>query len=122
MLTICGGLLGLLLASSGAAAIRTFGPAEIGASAEAHIDGMVILFTAAVTVFTALLASLWPAFESGKIRTGSRHWISSSTRRAGDLLVIGEFALALVLVASGPAGRQFPAFRAVELGFRRTIC
>ena len=119
VLTICGGLLGLLLASSGAAAIRTFGPAEIPRLAEARIDGMVVLFTAAVTVFTAFFASVWPAFESGKIRVSSRQWMAASTRRAGDLLVIGEFALALVLVASATLLiHSFLRLRAVELGFR----
>ena len=119
VLSTCGGLLGLLLASSGAAAIRAFGPADIPRLAEARIDWMVILFTAGVTVFTALLASVWPAFESSKTRVGSRQWMSASTRRAGDLLVIGEFALALILVASATLLiHSFLRLRAVELGFR----
>jgi predicted permease len=119
VLSTCGGLLGLLLASSGAAAIRAFGPTDIPRLAEARIDWMVILFTAGVTVFTALLASIWPAFETSKTRVSSRQWISTSTRRAGDLLVIGEFALALILVVSATLLiHSFLRLRAVELGFR----
>jgi predicted permease len=119
VLSICGGLLGLLLASSGAAAIRAFGPADIPRLAEARIDWVVILFTAGVTVFTALGASVWPAFETSKTRVGSRQWMSASTRRAGDLLVIGEFALALMLVTSATLLiHSFLRLRAVELGFR----
>jgi predicted permease len=119
VLSTCGGLLGLLLASSGAAAIRAFGPRDIPRLAEARIDWVVILFTAGVTVFTALLASVWPAFETSKTRVSSRQWMSTSTRRAGDLLVIGEFALALILVASATLLiHSFLRLRTVELGFR----
>jgi predicted permease len=119
VLSAWGGLLGLLLASIGAAALKAFGPTDIPRLSDAHTDWMVILFTAGVTVLTALLASVWPAFESGKTRVSSRQWMSVSTRRAGDLLVVGEFALALVLVtAAGLLIHSFLRLRAVELGFR----
>jgi predicted permease len=118
-LSACGGLFGLLLAASGAAAVKAFGPSDIPRLADARIDWVVVLFTAGVTVFIALLASVWPAFESSKTRAGSRHWTSPSTRRAGDLLVVGEFALALVLVTSATLLiHSFLRLRAVELGFR----
>ncbi len=119
VLSACGGLLGLLLASGGVAAIQAFGPSSIPRLAEARMDWIVILFTAGVTVLTALLASLWPAFESSKTRAGSRQWTSPSTRRAGDVLVIGEFALALILVASATLLiNSFLRLRKVELGFQ----
>jgi predicted permease len=119
VLSTFGGLLGLLLASGGAATIRAFGPADIPRLAEAHIDWTVILFTAGVTVFSALLASAGPAFATSKTSLSSRQWMSASTRRAGDLLVIGEFALALILVASASLlVHSFLRLRAVELGFR----
>jgi ABC-type lipoprotein release transport system permease subunit len=95
VLSVCGGLLGLVLASSAARAIKAFGPADIPRLSETHIDWHVILFTAAVTVFTALFASLWPAFEPGRTQVGSRQWSSVSTTRVRNLLVAGEFALAL---------------------------
>jgi len=83
------------------------------------MDWIVILFTAGVTGLTALLASVWPAFESSKTTAGSRRWTSPSTRRAGDLLVIGEFAMALILVASATLLiNSFLRLRAVDLGFR----
>ena len=119
VLSACGGLLGLLLASFGCAAIRNVGPADIPRLANAHISWSVILFTAGLTVFTALAASLWPALHRGKARLGSRQWISPSTRTTGDLLVVGEFALALVLVISATLLiRSFLRLHAVELGFR----
>ncbi len=119
VLSTCGGLLGLLLASSGVAAVKAFGPTSIPRLAEARIDWLAILFTVGVTAFTALLASIWPAFETSKTRIGSRQWTSASTRRAGDLLVIGEFALALILVASATLLiNSFLRLRAVEMGYR----
>ncbi len=118
-LSACGGVAGLLFASFGTAAIQSFGPKEIPRLNEVRIDWAVILFTGAVTVFTALLASAWPALESSKTRIASRHWISPSTRRAGDLLVVGQFALAFVLLISATLlVRSFLRLRAVDLGFR----
>jgi predicted permease len=119
VLAMCGGALGLLLAWGGAAAIQAFGPPDIPRLGEARVDGIVIAFTAGVSMLTALLASLWPAFESSKTRIGSRQWRTASSRRAGDLLVVGEFALALVLVISATLLiRSFLRLRAVELGFQ----
>jgi len=122
VLAAWGGLLGLLLASGAPAAIQAFGPPEIPRLAEARIDWQVTLFTAGITVFTALFASLLPALHShaaGRNQLGSRQWTSASTRRVRDMLVVGEFALALVLVTSaGLLVQSFLRVRAVELGFR----
>jgi predicted permease len=119
VLSTCGGLLGLLLAWFGCAAVRAFGPADIPRLAQARVDWVVMLFTAGISVFTALAASLWPAFQSGRTRVNSRQWTSVSRRRTGDLLVAGEFALALVLIVSATLlVRSFLRLRAVELGFR----
>ncbi len=119
VLAACGGLVGLSLASSATEAIKVFGPAGIPRLAEARIDWHVILFTAAISVFTALFASLWPVFGCSRTQAGSRQWTSVSTRRVRDLLVAGEFALALVLVtAAGLLIHSFMRLRTVELGFR----
>jgi putative ABC transport system permease protein len=118
VLSICGACLGLLLASSGVKAIQVFGPANIPRLSEARIDTTVILFTVAATLFSALLASVWPAFESSKTRVVNQRLTSASTRRSGDLLVVGEFALALVLVVSATLLiRSFLRLHAVALGF-----
>jgi putative ABC transport system permease protein len=120
VLSVCGGLLGLALAWSGAAAVKAFGPRDIPRLADVRVDVWVIWFTAGVSVLTGLFASVWPALESSKTRIGSsRQWTSASTRRAGNLLVVGEFALALVLViAATLLIRSFLRLRAVEPGFQ----
>ena len=119
VLSACGGLLGLALAAVGSAAVQAFGPADIPRLAEARVDWAVILFTAGISIFTAFAASLWPALQGSRARVASRQWNSVSTRFAGDLLVIGQFALALVLIVSATLlVRSFLRLRSVELGFR----
>jgi predicted permease len=119
VLSTCGGLLGLMLAGFGCAAVQAFGPADIPRLSEARVDLPVMLFTAGISVFTALAASLWPAFQSSKTRLASRQWTSISTRHTADLLVACEFALALVLLISANLlVRSFLQIRAIELGFR----
>lgn len=118
VLSTCGGMLGLLLATLGCAAVRAFGPAAIPRLSETHVDWPVMLFTAVISVFSALAASLWPALQSVRTQVASRQWTSLSTRRAGDLLVAGQFALALVLIVSAMLlVRSFLRLREVELGF-----
>ena len=119
VLAACGGLLGLLLAVLGCAAVQAFGPADIPRLGETRVDWYVVLFTAGVSVFTALAASLWPALQSGRTRVASREWRPVSARRTGDLLVVGQFALALVLMISATLlVRSFLRLRAVDAGFR----
>ncbi|HKE23686.1 MAG TPA: ABC transporter permease [Bryobacteraceae bacterium] len=119
VLSACGGLLGLLLAWLGCGAVQAFGPQEIPRLAEARVDWLVILFTAGSSFLSAIGASLWPAFETSKPRIASRQWTSASTRFAGDLLVILQFALALILIVSATLLiRSFLRLRAVELGFQ----
>lgn len=118
VLACCGGLLGLLLASIAAKALVALGPSDIPRLADARIDLPVILFTAAISIFTAALAALWPALESGTNRAAARQGTTVSARLAGDLLVAGEFGLALVLVTgAGLLVHSFLRLRAVELGF-----
>jgi ABC-type lipoprotein release transport system permease subunit len=78
-LSACGGVLGLLLAGFGCPAIRNFGTSDIPRLPDAHISWPVILFTAGITIFTALAASLWPALHRGRARLVSRQSVSPST-------------------------------------------
>lgn len=118
-LAVCGGVLGLFLASAATRAIKAFAPTDIPRLSEAHIDWQVTLFAAGITVFTALFASLWPMLESNRAQLGSRQSSSLSTRRIRNVLVAGEFALALILISvAGLLIRSFLQLHAVELGFR----
>ncbi len=118
VVSACGGLLGLVLARFGCAAIQAFGPADIPRLGEARVDSTVLLFTAAISLFTALAASLWPALQGSRTRIAGRQWTTVATRRTGDLLVAGQFALAIILIISATLlVRSFLRLRAVDLGF-----
>lgn len=119
VLASCGGLLGLLLAGGITQAIKAYGPADIPRLSDTQIDLLVVLFTAGVTICTALFASLWPVFHSIQRQLGSRHFTSVSIHRTRNILVTGQFALALLLMtAAGLLIHSFLRVRATELGFR----
>src|SRR5581483_5369611 len=99
--------------------ISAYGPAGIPRLSETQIDWQVVLFTAGVTICTALFASLWPVLHSTNRQLGSRPFTSVSTHRTRNFLVIGQFALALLLIsAAGLLIHSFLRVRATELGFR----
>ncbi len=134
MLGALGGALGLLLAYGGCplladAASRL--PESVGSPAAAErmaaagIDGWVLGFTLALSLLTGLLFGLAPALRvSRPDLTGSLKLRASDSgagaRRRGfqDLLVVGEVALALiVLVGAGLLIRSFLALVKVDPGF-----
>ena len=119
ILSLLGGGLGLLCAALAVRTIKAFAPADIPRLTEAQINWQVVLFTFAVTVCATLFTSLWPAMGSNHLQIGSRQWTSVSAHRVRDLLVAGEFALALILVsAAGLLIHSFLRLRAVDLGFK----
>ncbi|HZQ51089.1 MAG TPA: ABC transporter permease [Bryobacteraceae bacterium] len=118
-LASCGGLVGLLLAGGITQLISAYGPAGIPRLSETQIDWQVVLFTAGVTICTALFASLWPVLHSTNRQLGSRPFTSVSTHRTRNFLVIAQFALALLLMTTaGLLIHSFLRVRATELGFR----
>ena len=89
-------------------------------------DLPVLLALLGLTIFTALLSSLWPAIASAKtpieaaLRIGSAQSGTSKTQhRARSFLVISEIALSLtLLVGCGLFLRTIYTLRHVPLGFR----
>ncbi len=114
-----GGALGLGLAAAGLKALIAFGPRGIPRLEEAHIDLQVLLFTAAVSVFAAVVSGLWPALRTGTAMARSRQWSTVANRHLRDVLVVGEFSLALVLLTgAGLMVRSFVRLQSVDPGFR----
>jgi predicted permease len=64
LLALFGGAAGLLVARWTLILIGSLLPAEAVATVELKLDGTVLLFTAAVTIFTGLLFGLFPALHS----------------------------------------------------------
>jgi predicted permease len=126
VLSVSGGLLGLLLAVIGLRVGVNRLPETLPRINEIGIDWRVVLFANALAVLTGLACGLAPAFAAlrtsvnetlkagGRTGTpGSGHaWLRSA-------LVVGEISIALVLlVSSGLLLRSFEKMRAVNLGFR----
>jgi putative ABC transport system permease protein len=126
VLSVSGGLLGLLLASVGLRIGVSRLPENLPRISEISLDWQVVLFAIGISVLTGVACALIPAFaawrtsvnetlkEGGRTGTaGSGHaWLRSA-------LVIGEIATALVLLAAaGLLLRSFEKMRSVDLGYR----
>jgi predicted permease len=135
LLAVLGAGLGLLIAFAGRKALisaaevalpRSFAsPGFAARIATAGIDHTVLLFTLGVSLLTGILFGLAPVIQaSGRrpvaaLKMGSRHAIGSSARsRFRDSLVVGEIALALVLlISAGLFLRSFVKLVSVHPGF-----
>jgi putative ABC transport system permease protein len=124
LLALAGGGLGLLFAALGARAALNALPTGLPRADEIGLDARVLLFTAAISLLTGVLAGLAPALktsqrrlaetlkESGRGAGGGRH-------RAQGALVALEVALALVLlIGAGLMIRTLSALWNVDPGFR----
>jgi putative ABC transport system permease protein len=119
VLATLGGLFGTALAIGISQLIKRYGPTDVPRLTETRLDWQVVLFIAAITIFTALFSSLWPVVSSRGEQLGSRPWTSIRTHRMRNFLVAGEFALALILISgAGLLIHSFVRVRATELGFR----
>jgi predicted permease len=120
-----GGALGLLLASVGLTLLRSTIPADTPGLGEVAIDWRVLLFTAILVVFTGIASGIAPAFQSSRteltesLKAGGRGSTLSTGRRVRSILVIGELALAVLLVSgAGLLIRSLWALSHVNPGFR----
>jgi predicted permease len=117
--SFAGGALGSALAFLTLKALIAFGPRDIPRLTEAHIDGPALLFTLALSLFAAVFSGLWPAMRNNTSATRGRSWTTVPNRRLRDLIVVGEFAIALALVAgAGLMVRSLVRLESVDLGFR----
>jgi putative ABC transport system permease protein len=125
VLAVLGGALGVLLASWSRGAIVALSPAGVSRFQDAAIDGRVLAVTAAISIVTALVFGLWPAWRAS--RPDLRHTLQSGGRtgsdgpgasRARETLIVVEIALTLVLlVGAGLLLKSFARIQAANLGF-----
>lgn len=111
LLGLTGGLLGVMLASMGLDQFLTFWPGGLPRAEEVHVDWRVLLFAVGVSVLSALLFGLAPAWRAPVreveqiLRAGART-MAGSSRRLHSTFVVSEMALAIVLlIAAGMLGR-----------------
>jgi predicted permease len=120
-------LLGLGLAWGALRALVVLAPDGLPRVHDIGIDGPVLLFTAAIAVFTSLLFGAIPVFKyagaqlSTGIREGGRSLSQSREQhRARSVLVVVQVSLALVLlICSGLMIRTFRAMTKINPGFSR---
>ncbi len=125
LLGILGGTLGLGLAHGGLLLLVSNGPATLPRLSEISIDPVVLTFTLAVSLLTAVLFGLAPVLRYAGTQPGAnlgsvgrRLSQTQEKQRAGNLLVVAQVALVLVLlVGSGLMIRTFQALLEVDPGF-----
>jgi predicted permease len=125
LLATIGGVAGVMLA---AWSISVFGarlPVELARSVELSIDGRVLGFAGAATLFTALGFGLLPALRAsrplqGLLRGGARGiGAGAPHRRLTSVLVAAEIAVAVILVSgAGLLIRSLWQLQGVDPGFR----
>src|SRR5262245_15034959 len=123
LLALAGSSLGMLLALWSNAELIKLGPKELSVSGPVGIDLRVLLFTALVSLLTAMLFGLAPAWQASKLnlndalKEGGRN-ASTGRGHLRHFLVIGEIALALtLLVNAGLVLNSFYRLLRVDPGF-----
>src|SRR5580704_16424224 len=125
MLGLLGGIVGMGLAYAGVRFLAAIGPANLPRLSEISIDARTLGFAFLISVLSGLLFGLVPALKyagpraSLELRSAGRTIsVSRERHRARNLLVVGQVAMALVLlVSAGLMIRTFEALRAVDPGF-----
>jgi predicted permease len=123
LLSLGGGGLGLILAKWGTAAALAAVPRSVPRTEEIGLNLEVLLFTLSISVITGIVFGLLPAIRmsrsdiSGKLKDSGRT-LSSSRSRMQAVLVMGEMAMALVLlVGAGLMCRTLVQLWRVDPGF-----
>ncbi len=125
ILSLCGGVIGLLLAYWGVRSLVAINAGNLPRADEIRVDGSVMLFTLGVSLLAGLLFGLAPALhvakpnlqatlkEGGRGSAGDRG--SHAIRR---MLVVAEMALALTLLTgAGLLIKSFARLQGVDPGF-----
>jgi putative ABC transport system permease protein len=119
LLSALGGGLGLLLAIWGITVLVALIPKDTPRLEEIGLDYRVVLFTLGISILSSVLFGLAPALQTSKtdlneaLKEGGRGGTEGTRRlRLRNLLVVSEFALALVLLIS--AGLMIKSFRRLQ--------
>ena len=127
LLSLLGGLLGLLFAMWGIDALLSVIPDDVPRLLVAHIglDGRVLAFTFGISVLTGLLFGLAPALQGSKsnlnesLKEGGRSGSAGgSHQRVRNVLVVIEVGVSLLLlVGAGLLIQSFMRLQQTDLGF-----
>jgi putative ABC transport system permease protein len=125
LLASLGGLLGLVFATEGLSLLKALLPADTPRLMDVRMDWRVLAFTGGLTVLTGLVVGLAPALHISRgaltesLKSTGRGAAGSVSQRLRSGLVVGEIALAVLLViAAGLMIRSFWSLSHVNPGFR----
>ena len=124
LLSLVGAAVGLGVARGAVALLQALGPEGVPRLDEVVLDGRVLAFTAAAALLTGVLFGLAPALQASRtdlyalLQQGGRTALVGG-RRLRDGLVVGELALAMVLlIGAGLMIGSFLRLQRVETGYR----
>jgi predicted permease len=125
LLSALGGAGGIWLASLGTRALLALAPGDVPRLDAVRVDWTVVLFTALVSLATAIVFGMVPALQSASadpqdaLRSSGRTVGSVGFLRLRSALVIAEISLAFVLaVTAGLLVRSLIALNRVDVGYR----
>ena len=126
LLSVSGGLLGLILAAAALRVGTRFLPETLPRISSIGLDWPVVSFALSAAILTGVLCGLVPAFAASRTNVNDSLKEGGRTGSAGggharlrSALVVTEIAVALMLlIASGLLLRSFEKLRAVDIGFR----
>jgi predicted permease len=123
LVAIAGSLVGFLLAMWAVKGILVSAGTMVPRTTEIHFDGRVVLFVGGAILLTTVICGVVPALWSSRtnlsagLRQGGRTGTSSTAFRNG--LVVGQFALSLVLlIGAGLLLRTFAALMSTNTGMQ----
>ena len=124
LLALTGGVLGLIFAHYGVKLIVAFLAQSLPRATDIAVDGWVLAFTLAVSMFSGVVAGLVPAVRASKANLNDslkqglgRTDADSGGNRTRGVLVVSEVALSLVLlIGAGLMIRSLSRLRNVDPG------
>jgi predicted permease len=124
VLGLAGGIAGVLLAMWAVDSLIALNPEGIQRLDTVRVDPIVIAFAAGVSLLTALVFGVLPAFHvtrtslASTLKDGSRS-VAQAGRRTRSALIVAEVALAVTLLAgAGLLIKSFVRLQSVDPGFK----
>ncbi len=124
LIALLGGAVGVVLAVWGIDFLIALKPENLPRLETIAVDGRVLLFTLSLSLGTGLLFGLAPAWHATRVnvsdalKEGGRGTAGTARQRLRSALVVGELAMALVLlIGAGLLIKSFWQLRTVNPGF-----
>ncbi len=125
LLSLLGGIGGVLLAAAGLGALGKLAPADLEVVKETSLNAWVLAFTIAICFLSGIVCGLIPAIQTIRqdlhtvLKEGGRASAARSGNRLRSILIVSQVALALIpLVGAGLLLRSFERLLSVDPGFR----